>query len=75
MPQFGLGILKTIQVVSNDIVTLSLVEGFQEDNGIYPLELNTMPGWAGSSQYFNRYMDPQITRKCSLKKRLIIGKM
>ncbi|WP_283636769.1 leucine--tRNA ligase [Aquaticitalea lipolytica] len=25
---------------------------------IFPLELNTMPGWAGSSQYFNRYMDP-----------------
>ena len=25
---------------------------------IHPLELNTMPGWAGSSQYFNRYMDP-----------------
>jgi leucyl-tRNA synthetase len=24
----------------------------------FPLELNTMPGWAGSSQYFNRYMDP-----------------
>ena len=24
---------------------------------IHPLELNTMPGWAGSSQYFNRYMD------------------
>lgn len=23
------------------------------------LELNTMPGWAGSSWYFNRYMDPQ----------------
>src|SRR5690606_31734743 len=23
-----------------------------------PLELNTMPGWAGSSWYFNRYMDP-----------------
>ncbi|MCF6348717.1 MAG: class I tRNA ligase family protein [Flavobacteriaceae bacterium] len=22
------------------------------------LELNTMPGWAGSSYYFNRYMDP-----------------
>ncbi|MCL4131822.1 UNVERIFIED_CONTAM: hypothetical protein GTU68_048054, partial [Idotea baltica] len=21
-------------------------------------KLNTMPGWAGSSQYFNRYMDP-----------------
>ncbi|MEI6865475.1 leucine--tRNA ligase [Flavicella sp.] len=25
---------------------------------VYPLELNTMPGWAGSSWYFNRYMDP-----------------
>ncbi len=25
---------------------------------IHPLELNTMPGWAGSSYYFNRYMDP-----------------
>lgn len=24
----------------------------------YPLELNTMPGWAGSSWYFLRYMDP-----------------
>jgi len=24
----------------------------------YPLELNTMPGWAGSSWYFFRYMDP-----------------
>ena len=24
---------------------------------IFPLELNTMPGWAGSSWYFNRYMD------------------
>jgi leucyl-tRNA synthetase len=26
-----------------------------------PLELNTMPGWAGSSWYFNRYMDAQNT--------------
>lgn len=25
---------------------------------VFPLELNTMPGWAGSSYYFNRYMDP-----------------
>ncbi|SFW59920.1 leucine--tRNA ligase [Cellulophaga fucicola] len=28
---------------------------------IFPLELNTMPGWAGSSFYFNRYMDPNNT--------------
>lgn len=26
--------------------------------GKYPYELNTMPGWAGSSWYFYRYMDP-----------------
>jgi leucyl-tRNA synthetase len=26
--------------------------------GIYPFELSTMPGWAGSSWYFLRYMDP-----------------
>lgn len=25
---------------------------------IFPLELNTMPGWAGSSWYFLRYTDP-----------------
>ncbi len=25
---------------------------------IFPLELNTMPGWAGSSWYLFRYMDP-----------------
>ena len=52
----------TNTVVSNDKVTLSArlqngqaVEG--QDNGIYPLELNTMPGWAGSSCYMFRYMD------------------
>jgi leucyl-tRNA synthetase len=41
------------EVVAN--VNLSAVEG--RDNGIYPLELNTMPGWAGSSWYFFRYME------------------
>ena len=25
---------------------------------VFPLEMNTMPGWAGSSWYFYRYMDP-----------------
>ena len=29
-----------------------------DNQTIFPLELNTMPGWAGSSWYFNRYMDP-----------------
>lgn len=28
---------------------------------VFPLELSTMPGWAGSSWYFLRYMDPSNT--------------
>ncbi|MFS4494234.1 leucine--tRNA ligase [Maribacter sp. 2308TA10-17] len=45
------------EVVSNDNISPSWGDR-EGDNGVYPLELNTMPGWAGSSQYFNRYMDP-----------------
>jgi leucyl-tRNA synthetase len=45
------------KIVSNDlIVTPSAAEGLSS-NGVYPLELNTMPGWAGSSWYWMRYMD------------------
>ncbi|SHJ45982.1 leucyl-tRNA synthetase [Maribacter aquivivus] len=40
---------KENKVVSNDKI---------DNETVFPLELNTMPGWAGSSQYFNRYMDP-----------------
>ena len=32
---------------------------FIDDKNIFPLELNTMPGWAGSSWYFYRYMDSE----------------
>ncbi|MFL2638777.1 MAG: leucine--tRNA ligase [Flavobacteriaceae bacterium] len=38
----------------NKIVKNKLVDNIN----VFPLELNTMPGWAGSSWYFNRYMDP-----------------
>ncbi len=41
---------ETNSVVSNDDI---------DNKTVFQLELNTMPGWAGSSQYFNRYMDPQ----------------
>ena len=37
------------EIVSNELLDAS--------KNIYPLELNTMPGWAGSSWYFFRYMD------------------
>lgn len=30
-----------------------------DNETVFPLELNTMPGWAGSSWYFFRYMDAQ----------------
>ena len=32
--------------------------GLIDDKTVFPLELSTMPGWAGSSWYFLRYMDP-----------------
>lgn len=28
-----------------------------DDKTVFPLELSTMPGWAGSSWYFLRYID------------------
>ncbi|AZJ34261.1 leucine--tRNA ligase [Tenacibaculum singaporense] len=41
-----------------NIETNSVTKNSEIDNEtVFPLELNTMPGWAGSSWYFNRYMD------------------
>ena len=37
---------------------LGRAKNWVTDNG-YPLELNTMPGFAGSSAYYLRYMDPK----------------
>ncbi|MDQ3535389.1 MAG: leucine--tRNA ligase, partial [Bacteroidota bacterium] len=37
---------------------LGRAENWKTPEG-HPLELSTMPGWAGSSWYFFRYMDPQ----------------
>jgi leucyl-tRNA synthetase len=43
-----------------DSVQCSVVSNQLIDNEtIFPLELNTMPGWAGSSWYWMRYMDAQ----------------
>ncbi|MEP3209052.1 MAG: leucine--tRNA ligase [Maribacter sp.] len=39
---------------SNEVVANEKID----HKTVFPLDLNTMPGWAGSSQYFNRYMDP-----------------
>ncbi len=39
--------------IKEEIVPIECID----HKSIFPLELNTMPGWAGSSWYFNRYMD------------------
>ena len=39
---------------------LGRAQNWKTDDG-YPLELNTMPGFAGSSAYYLRYMDPHNT--------------
>ena len=41
---------KTDKVVSKDLI---------DNKSVFPLELNTMPGFAGSSAYYLRYMDPK----------------
>lgn len=40
--------------INNQVVDKSLIN----ETSVFPLDLNTMPSWAGSSWYFNRYMDP-----------------
>ena len=40
--------IRSKNVVQNDLI---------DEKNVFPLELNTMPGWAGSSWYFYRYMD------------------
>ncbi|MDG5490395.1 leucine--tRNA ligase [Psychroserpens sp. SPM9] len=44
---------KNNKVVSNELI---------DHEHVFPLELNTMPGWAGSSWYFFRYMEEAANR-------------
>ncbi|MBQ2029561.1 MAG: leucine--tRNA ligase [Bacteroidaceae bacterium] len=46
-----------------DTVNRCVTENSKIDNQtVFPLELNTMPGFAGSSAYYLRYMDPKNDR-------------
>ena len=49
------------EVVSNDLI---------DNKTIFPLELNTMPGWAGSSWYWMRYMDAHNEEEFASKEAL-----
>ena len=52
--------------VNNKVVS----NGEINNTTVWPLELNTMPGWAGSSYYFNRYMDPHNETEFASKESL-----
>jgi len=43
--------------IENSVVSNELID----HKVVFPLELNTMPGWAGSSWYFFRYMEPGLS--------------
>ena len=55
LPPLGNAAVWAWDTTKNDVVNTDLVD----HKTIFPLELNTMPGWAGSSFYWMRYMDPK----------------
>ena len=52
-PPLGNATIWAWDTVSEKVVSNTALN----ETTIFPLELSTMPGWAGSSWYFNRYMD------------------
>ncbi|MBG6186524.1 class I tRNA ligase family protein [Flavobacterium sp. CAN_S2] len=53
LPPLGNATVWAWNTETNSVVNTDLVD----NKTIHPLELNTMPGWAGSSWYWMRYMD------------------
>ncbi|MEY4011644.1 MAG: hypothetical protein RIT22_768 [Bacteroidota bacterium] len=53
LPPLGNAAVWAWDSANNKVVETNLVN----NTTIFPLELNTMPGWAGSSWYWMRYMD------------------
>lgn len=52
-PPLGNATVWAWDVEKSGVVSCELIDNVK----IFPLELNTMPGWAGSSWYWMRYMD------------------
>ena len=63
-PPLGHAKIWAWDIVNNKVVDKSLID----NKTIFPLELNTMPGFAGSSAYYLRYMDPKNTKALVDKK-------
>jgi leucyl-tRNA synthetase len=53
LPPLGNAAVWAWDSLQNSVVSTQLIDNVT----IFPLELNTMPGWAGSSWYWMRYMD------------------
>lgn len=56
----------------NEVV--SVKEGEMPPPGVWRIELNTMPGWAGSSWYFFRYMEPGKAESDSKRDEVFVSK-
>ena len=48
---------------TNTNTVVAVEDAANPPSGVWGLELNTMPGWAGSSWYWMRYMDAQNTNE------------
>jgi len=66
LPPLGNATIWAWDTKNNEVVNTDLVDNFE----IFPLELNTMPGWAGSSWYWMRYMDAHNEDKFASKEAL-----
>jgi len=66
LPPLGNATIWAWDTKNNEVVNTDLVD----NNEIFPLELNTMPGWAGSSWYWMRYMDAHNEERFASKEAL-----
>ncbi|MFV8391113.1 leucine--tRNA ligase [Flavobacterium sp. LB2P6] len=65
-PPLGNALVWAWDSIQCSVVSTQLVDNVT----IFPLELNTMPGWAGSSWYWMRYMDAQNENEFASKEAL-----
>ena len=66
LPPLGNALVWAWDTQKNKVVNTDLVDNAT----IFPLELNTMPGWAGSSFYWMRYMDAHNENEFASKEAL-----
>ncbi|HSD07236.1 leucine--tRNA ligase [Flavobacterium sp.] len=66
LPPLGNAAVWAWDSLQNAVVSTQLIDNVK----IFPLELNTMPGWAGSSWYWMRYMDAKNDSEFASKEAL-----